>query len=59
MPFNSLLEMCLQKGSVLCIHSNASRQSAVSDFGVGVASWEMWGAASVGRAEVESEVLWV
>ena len=42
-----LLEMHLQKGSVLCICSNASRQSAVSDFGVVVASWEMWGAVSV------------
>ena len=59
MLFNSLLEMHLQKGSVLCICSNVARQSAVSDFGVGVASWEIWGAASVGGAEVESEVLWV
>ena len=32
---------------------------SVSDFGVGVASWDMWGAASVGRVEVESEILWV
>ena len=59
LPFNSLLEMHLQKGSVLCICSNASRWSAVSDFGVGVASWERWGTVSVGRAEVEFEVLWV
>ena len=57
--FNSLLEMHLQKGSVLCICSNASRQSAVSDFGVEVASWDMWGAASGGRDEVESKALWV
>ena len=30
-----------------------------SDFGVGVASWERWGTASVGRAEVEPEVFWL
>ena len=59
LPFSSHLEMHLQKGSVLCICSNASRQSAVNDFGVGVASWDMWDVGSVGRAEVESEVLWV
>ena len=59
LPINSLLEMHLQKGSVLCICSNASRWSAASDFGVGVASWERWGTASVGRAGVEFEVLWV
>ena len=59
LPFNSLLEMCLQKGSVLCICSYASRWSAVSDFWVGVASWERWGTASVGRAEVGFEVLWL
>ena len=59
LPFNSLLEMHLQKGSVLCICSNASRWSAVNDFGVGVDSWDMRGVGSIGRAEVESEVLWV
>ena len=51
--------MCLQKGSVLCICSNAYRGSAVSDFGVGVASWDRWGTVSVGRAEVGFELLWV
>ena len=59
LPFNSLLEMCLQKGSALYICSRASRWSAVSDFGVGVTSWDMWSAASVGMVEVESEVIWV
>ena len=59
LPFSSPLEMCLQKGSVLCIWSNASRWSAVIGFGVVVTSWEMWGAVSVWRTEVESKVLWV
>ena len=57
--FSSHLELHFQKGSVLCIYSNVSRWSAINDFGVGVASWDMWGVGSVRRAEVESEVLWV
>ena len=38
LPLSSLLEMCLQKGSVHCICSKASHRSAVNDFGVGLLS---------------------
>ena len=43
MPFNSHLDIRLQNGSVLCICSNASNLSAVSDFGVAVVSREILG----------------
>ena len=59
LPFSSLLEMHLQKGSILCICSKASHQSAVNDFGVGVSSWDMCGVGVTGGAEVGSEILWV
>ena len=38
LPFSSLLDMHLQKGSILCICSKASHRSAVNDFGMGVSS---------------------
>ena len=51
--------MHLQKGSVHCICTKASHQSAVNDFGVWVSSWEMCGWGITGGVEVESEVFWV
>ena len=55
LPFRNLLEIHLQNGSALCICSKASKQSAVSGFGVVVGSWEIWGAASRCGAEVVLE----
>ena len=59
LPFSNLLEMCLQNGSVLCIWSKASRQSAVSGFGVVVGSWEIGGVVFVWGVEVVLMVFWV
>ena len=43
LPFNNHLEIHSQNRSVLCICSKASHLSAVSSFGVGVVSWEIYG----------------
>ena len=59
LPFNNLLEMHLQKGSVFCICSKASKHSDVSGFGVVVGPWEMWGVVSGCGIEVVLEVFWV
>ena len=51
--------MHLQKGSVLCICSKASCQSAVNDFSVGVSSLDMCSWGITGGVEVGSEILWI
>ena len=46
LPFNRLLDMHLQDGSVLCICTKASNLSNVSGFGIVVDSWESLGEIS-------------
>ena len=57
MPLINLLEIHLQKGSVHCICSSVSRQSAESDFGVAVGSGESWGVVSGIGLGVTSEAV--
>ena len=57
LPFNSHLEMHLQKGSMLCIWSRASWRLPVMDFGVGWLSGDCCGCDAMGVIGVVSGIL--
>ena len=59
LPFSSLLDMHLQKGSVHCICNRVSRHSADSVFGVTVGSVDSWGVSAGAGMVVLSGELWL